>query len=266
MVKRLLVTILLVPPGVGLIAVGGWPYGLLIMLILGGAAWEYWNLFHIGGFAPSKILLIAGVVGMALLSQVRPDALIPALVGLTLAAMTVHLVDYERGQDKAATDFGITLGGILYLGLIGSFLISLRNLPDGKWWIMLVLPSVWLADSGAYLIGSRFGRHKLSPRLSPKKTWEGYFGGVVFGVAAGALLAAIWHLAAPVVTVGHGMLIGFIMATLTPLGDLGESMLKRQAGVKDSSHLLPGHGGVLDRIDSWLWAGVLGYYLILLIK
>jgi phosphatidate cytidylyltransferase len=266
LVKRLLVAILLVPPGIGFIALGGWPYGLLITLILGGAAWEYWNLFRIGGYAPSQVLIIGGVVGLALLTMIRPDSLTSGIVFLTLAAMTYHLVDFERGRDKPATDFGITLGGVLYLGLIGSYLISLRNLPEGKWWVLLVLPSVWLADSGAFIIGSRFGIHKLSPRLSPKKTWEGYFAGIVFGTAGGALLAALWHLMSPAMTIERGALVGFLMGTLTPLGDLGESMIKRQAGVKDSSQILPGHGGVLDRIDSWLWAGVIGYYVIQLLK
>jgi phosphatidate cytidylyltransferase len=265
LVRRLLIAILLVPPGIGLIALGGWPYGFFVTLVLGVAAWEYWNLFRIGGFAPSRVLVVGGVAGLALITLIRPEYLIPSIVLLTLAAMTYHLVDYERGRDKAATDFGITLGGILYLGLIGSFLISLRNLPDGKWWVMLVLPSVWLVDTGAYLIGSRYGKHKLSPRLSPKKTWEGFFAGIVFGVVIGAVLAALWHLMSPAVTIERGALIGFLMGVLTPLGDLGESMIKRQAGVKDSSQILPGHGGVLDRIDSWLWAGVIGYYVILLL-
>jgi phosphatidate cytidylyltransferase len=124
---------------------------------------------------------------------------------------------------------------------------------------------VWLADSGAFLIGSRYGKHKLSPRLSPKKTWEGFFGGIVFGVVSGAILAALWHFMSPAMTVERGALIGLLMGALTPLGDLGESMIKRQAGVKDSSQILPGHGGVLDRIDSWLWAGVIGYYVVLLL-
>ena len=181
---------------------------------------------------------------------------------LILASMAFHLIDYEKGRDKAATDFAVTLGGILYLGLIGSYLISLRFLPDGKWWFLLILPAVMLADSGAFMIGSRFGKHSLSPRLSPHKTWEGYVGGIIFGILGGALLAALWHLAAPAITVGRGALVGFIMAVVTPLGDLGESMIKRQAGAKDSSHILPGHGGVLDRIDSWLWAAVIGFFLV----
>ena len=264
--KRLLVAILLIPIGIFVITQGGWVFGIFVTIMLGVASWEYWNLFRTSGFHPSSVLVVGGVLLIALnalLSQFSvintAEFLLPALI---LVAMTYHLVDYEKGHDKAATDFGITVCGIIYLGLIGSYLITLRFLPDGEWWFLLILPSVMIADSGAFMIGSRFGKHKLSPRLSPHKTWEGYIAGIVFGILGGVLLAALWHLAAPVITIARGAIIGFIMAAVTPLGDLGESMIKRQAGTKDSSHVLPGHGGVFDRIDSWLWAGVLGYFLV----
>jgi phosphatidate cytidylyltransferase len=188
--------------------------------------------------------------------------------------MAWHLVAYERGRDEAATDFAITLGGIFYLGWLGSYLISLRSLPDGLWWFLLALPAVWLADSAAYMIGKPFGKHKMTPRLSPNKSWEGYFAGIIFGTALTALLAWAWQslgpaLAQPGIAPGpqvnplNGAILGFVMSVLTTLGDLGESMIKRQVGVKDSGNILPGHGGAFDRIDSWLWAGVIAYYLII---
>jgi phosphatidate cytidylyltransferase len=96
--------------------------------------------------------------------------------------MAYHLFQYERGSQRAGTDFAVTLSGILYIGWLGAYLISLRRLPDGLWWLLTVLPAVWLADTGAYLVGSRFGRHKMTPRLSPKKSWEGYLGGILFSV------------------------------------------------------------------------------------
>ncbi len=134
--------------------------------------------------------------------------------------------------------------------------------------MLLTLPAVWLADSGAYFIGKRFGRTPFSPRLSPKKTWEGYLAGVVVGILGTTLLAALWRSGAgpdTLITPWRGALLGGILAVITPLGDLGESMIKRQVGVKDSSNLLPGHGGAFDRIDSWLWAAPLGYYIITLL-
>jgi phosphatidate cytidylyltransferase len=190
-----------------------------------------------------------------------------ALVSLLLlAAMAVHLVEYERGRDRAATDFAVTLAGMLYLGWLGAYLVSLRALPDGEWWVLTVLPVVWIADAGAMFIGMRWGRHPLTPRLSPHKTWEGYFGGVASGALGGALLGVLWGQVTPAITPLIGAVVGLTLGAVTPLGDLGESMIKRQVGAKDSSQLIPGHGGILDRIDSWLWAGVIGYYLAIVLK
>jgi phosphatidate cytidylyltransferase len=152
----------------------------------------------------------------------------------------------------------------VYLGWIGGYLISLRNLPDGKWWLLTVLVAVWLADTAAYLIGSRFGKHKLSPRLSPKKSWEGYLAGILFSLVGTPLFTLLWPASANITPL-DGLWIALPISLLTTLGDLGESMIKRQFGVKDSSKLLPGHGGAFDRIDSWLWAAVIGYYIITLL-
>ncbi len=112
-----------------------------------------------------------------------------------------------------ATDFSVTLSGILYLGWIGAYFISLRNLPDGLWWTLITLPAVWCADGMAYIAGKAYGKHQLSPRLSPKKTWEGYWGGVVGGTLGGALIAFliqhIWLGPAPTVTPLRGAILGF---------------------------------------------------------
>ena len=119
------------------------------------------------------------------------------------------------------------------------------------------------ADSGAYFVGKTIGKRKFSPRLSPKKTWEGYIGGVIVGTFGTALLASLWNSFQPgLMTPLQGGLIGLVLSLVTVLGDLGESMIKRQFGIKDSSNLIPGHGGAFDRIDSWIWAGVIGFYLV----
>lgn len=266
LVERLLVTIVLLPLGLLLIAGGGWPFALVIAIILALAGWEYVKLMRLGGHQPAGALVIGGA---ALLALGRAwDGFESAgwlLSLLVLAAMTWHLLAYERGRDLAPVDFGVTLGGIFYLGWIGAYLVSLRDLPEGKWWFLLALPAMWIADSGAYMIGSRYGRHKLSPRLSPKKTWEGYWGGLIAGALGAALLALVWRIGAgpqTAITAGRAALLGLVISALAPLGDLGESMFKRMVKAKDSSNLIPGHGGVFDRIDSWLWAGVIGYYLV----
>lgn len=264
--QRLIVALILLPLGMLAIFLGGWYFTALIAVFLGLAAWEYAHLFRAGGWQPATLLVVGGVLLLLIGRALNGFDSAPWLLSLlTLLSMTWHLVAYERGRDQSATDLAITLGGILYIGWIGGYFVSLRSLPDGQWWVLIALPAVWLADSGAYFIGRAFGRHKLSPRLSPKKTWEGYLGGIAAGVILTALFAALWQqLAGPDVGVTplRGALMGLVMGLFPTLGDLGESMIKRQVGMKDSSSLLPGHGGFFDRIDSWLWAAVLGYYLI----
>ena len=169
--KRALVVIILLPIGLALIWLGGWAYALMIALILGLAAWEFVQMFRIGGLQPAAALIIVGTLALVFGRFLNGFASSPWILSLlVLAGMTYHLIAYERGRDQAGTDFGITMAGIMYFGWIGAYLISLRQLPEGLWWVLLALPIVWLADSGAYFIGRRWGRHKLSPRLSPKKT------------------------------------------------------------------------------------------------
>jgi phosphatidate cytidylyltransferase len=266
---RIAIALLLLPVVLWVIGIGGWVFALAVAFVLGLCAAEYVLLFRRIGARASMPLVVGGAVAMALTRAwggFDPAPLV--LAALCLLALTWHLVDYERGAPASGTDFALTLGGALYLGWIGSYLISLRDLPDGEWWFLTALPSVWLADSAAYSIGRRFGRHKMTPRLSPKKSWEGYLAGVVGGAVSGAGLAALWRLGAGAEsTLGPwtGMVCGLVIAVLAPLGDVGISMIKRQMQVKDSGALLPGHGGALDRVDSWLWAGVLGYYLAILL-
>ena len=267
LVKRLLVTIILLPVGMAAILAGGWYLTALVAIFMCLAAWEYVELFRAGGLQPAGVLVIGGTLVLLIGRNINGfDSAAWMISLLILLGMTYHLVAYERGRDQAGTDFAVTLAGMFYIGWFGAYFISLRNLPEGKWWILVVLPAVWFADTGAYFIGKRFGKHKLSPRLSPKKTWEGYLGGIVAGVLLTTLFAAIWRVGAgpnSAITPLRGALVGLVMSIFPTLGDLGESMIKRQMGVKDSGSLLPGHGGAFDRIDSWLWAVVMGYYMVL---
>jgi phosphatidate cytidylyltransferase len=245
---------------------GDWTFTAFVALILGLAAWEFSKISKVSGYQPAAVVAIIGAASLALSRGWNEFESAPWVIALIIiVAMIYHMVAYERGRDQAGTDFSVTLTAALYPGWLGAYLISIRSLPAGFWWLLLVLPCVWIADSGAYFIGRAFGKHKLSPRLSPKKTWEGYLGGVVVGTlgAVGLVyLLKIWALPAFSITPLQGALLGFLLSTITTLGDLGESMIKRQSGVKDSSNLLPGHGGVFDRIDSWLWAAPIGYYFI----
>jgi phosphatidate cytidylyltransferase len=263
LIRRIFAALVLAAIGIPAIIEGGFFYFLLIVLLLGIATWEYGQIFHTAGNNTSPFIMVGGVVLIITMRAYFPAHAISIMSILVLIAMTWHLVDYEKGRNLAASDFTVTVTGIIYLGWIGSYLVDIRNLTDGLFWLALVFPAAWLADTAAYFIGRRFGKHQLSPRLSPNKTWEGYWAGVFFGTIGTAGLAILWHsLGFTRVIWLHGAIIGAVISILSTLGDLGESMFKRQAGIKDSSNIIPGHGGVLDRMDSWLWAGALGYLVV----
>ena len=264
---RTLITLVLLPLGLWAIHLGGAVFAWVIALILALASWEYTQLFRACGYQPASAFLIGGVVLLALGRSINGFESAPWILCLVVFASTAyHLLAYERGRNQAATDLAISLAGFFYIGWLGAYLISVRELPDGEWWLLTVLPAIWFADMGAYLVGNAIGRHPLTRRVSPKKTWEGYLAGLASAVLATALLAIAWQaLAAPMpeINARSGALLGFVIALLAPIGDLGESLIKRQAGAKDSGKILPGHGGMFDRIDSWLWAAPIGFYLIL---
>lgn len=264
--RRRLITVLgLTLIGVPAILLGGVFYYLLMATFLIGAAWEYVHLFRAVQFEPQMHITVGGVTVVTFFRMFLPEYAQPAFVVILLAAMAFHLVIYERGRDQSALDFCITVGGVVYIGWIGAYLFDLRNLPEGGWWFMLVMFCVWAGDSGAYSIGRAYGKHKLAPRLSPKKSWEGYIASVFTGMITGGFYVWVFKTygsLASDISIWHGAAMGLLLGSLPPLGDLGESMFKRQSGIKDSSDIIPGHGGFFDRIDSWLWGAVIGYYFL----
>jgi phosphatidate cytidylyltransferase len=269
--QRLIVAFILIPILVVVIVLGGYFYLLTVLLAFGLAAWEYTRLFQTAALRPALPLLVGGVLLLTAAGwfpALNPHEIL--LAGAVLAALTWHLLDFEHGATTSGTDFCVTVAGILYLGALGGSFAALRRIPQGLWWILAGALAVNLADSAAYICGRLWGKHKLAPRLSPNKTWEGYAGGAVvsvIGVCVFVLvLQALGVTEARYLTWPIGVLLGLLVGLLGPLGDLGVSMFKRQMGVKDTGNLLPGHGGMLDRIDSWLVAVPLTYFLALLLQ
>lgn len=165
----------------------------------------------------------------------------------------------ERASDKA----GRLILGIAWLGGCFTFFPMLRRLEDGLAWVFLVLALAWLSDTGAYFAGRFFGNRKLYERVSPKKTWEGFFGGIIVTTIGVFVVRA---LGLPSLTVADALLIGTVLGTAGVIGDLSESMLKRAFNVKDSGWIMPGHGGLLDRVDSVLFIAPLLYGYAILVK
>ena len=275
MLKRAVTALSLLIIAMPAVLWGGIWFFLLIGFFIVLASWEYTQMFRAVHMQPTAPIIVGGtILLLATRSQAVTHFFFPSavfspqwaeltLTCLALAAMAAHLYAYERGRDQAALDFVITVGGLVYLGWVGEYLVNLRELPNGGWWLMLVLPTVWMADSGAYALGAKYGKHKLAPRLSPKKSWEGYWAGVFTGTLYGGFFAYVYSWLGPLhITFWQGALLGLALSVITTLGDLGESLFKRQGGIKDSGTLFPGHGGAFDRIDSWLWAAVIGVYWI----
>jgi phosphatidate cytidylyltransferase len=270
MPKRILTALGLAVIGLPAIIYGGVFYFIVITILLVGGAWEYVRLYRAVQFEPDQLVTVGSVLVIATARFFFADFAIALFVLAVLLAMAVHLVAFERGRNQAGLDFTITVAGITYLGWVGSYLLDLRfvlNDQIGLWWWFIVLPIVWAADTGGYSIGSVYGKHKMAPRLSPKKSWEGYFAGLFTSILIGAFFAYAFSSIGPkpldgLINPVQGGLLGLVIGAVAPLGDFGESMLKRQSGLKDSSNIFPGHGGILDRIDSWIWGAAIGYFII----
>ncbi len=265
MLRRTITALSLLAIGVPLVILGGPFFFVMIGVFVVGAAWEYVQMFKAASYDANGIVTVGGVFLILAAQAFLPEMTLPTLVLTIFIAMAVHVLAYERGRDQAALDFCVTLGGLIYLGWLGSYLLSLRELTQGGWYFMIVMPTVWLVDTGAYSIGAAYGRHKMTPHLSPKKSWEGYWAGVFTGALAGAFFVFAYKTFGFMtggMTLWQGALLGLLLGLVTPLGDLGESMFKRRAQMKDSSNIFPGHGGFFDRIDSWIWAAAIGYYFL----
>jgi phosphatidate cytidylyltransferase len=202
------------------------------------------------------LAMVAGAGLTALLCWQRP---LLFQAGLTAAVLTFALVFLFRFRDltTVATHLAGIFFGFLYLPLLLGHLALLRFLPFGRQWIFLVLVIIMIGDSVAYFVGSAIGRRRLYPAISPKKSLEGALGGLL-GSILGALLCKVIFF--PQLTVIDCLLLGTGLGLLGQVGDLFESMLKRACGVKDSGTMIPGHGGLLDRLDSLLFAFAPAYY------
>lgn len=265
--KRLITAIAIIPLLVYVIRQGEILYLGVVVSLLTIAAWEYTQLALKANTRPTLWIVIGGVWLLTLSVASTHHAWMATSISLLLIVTTAwHTLEFERGASTSPIqDWATTLAGPIYLGGLGGYLVAMRALPDGLWWTLTVIPSIWASDSGAYLVGRWIGRRPMAKRLSPNKTWEGFAGGLVWGPVFGCALAALWQFAAgpdSLISWRHGMILGLLTAIVAPIGDLGISMMKRQAGTKDTGTWLLGHGGALDRIDSWLVGGTIGYYYI----
>jgi len=188
----------------------------------------------------------------------NPDLLTPLLLTSAVILSLIGLL-LRRRKEGAFTSWVWTMAGILYIGWLLSHLVALRGLDDGRNWVFFVLFVTWVSDTTAFLIGRKFGRHKLAPNISPGKTWEGAIGGICGAIIMSILFFTRTPFQLPLVY-WQAIPLSVLVSILGQVGDLTESLLKRNMGVKDSGKLMPGHGGILDRFDSVIFAGIVVYY------
>ncbi len=252
-----------VPIIIGLILLGGALFTAAVAVILLVAAMEFFAATDPEGRSRVFEMRLAGVVGFAAVCGlvIAADAGADEWTGLlaiSIAAVFFALV-LTAGSETSLRDWLWATGGIVYVGFLGSHLVLLRDLSEGREWVLLAVFATFATDTAAYFAGKAFGRVHITPRISPGKTLEGSIGGYAAGFAA--VLALKWVTG---LEVGAEIaLLALLLPAVAMLGDLAESMIKRGAGVKDAGSLVPGHGGLLDRLDSILFTAPLVYYFVI---
>ena len=264
LVKRILSSIVISVIGFFLIFSGGWIYTVGIAVFLAGAVWEFVSMFASGKYHPSPFLPALGTIIITIAANFANTTFFSFCYVLVIFTILIRsLIIYREFQETAALDLVIELASLVFVTYMGSYLIKIRSLPDGLFWIMISIFPACMGDISAYAFGTLFGKNQLSPNLSPKKTLEGYFSGIAAAFFTGYVLGLITNNFATEISITACMVIGVAVGVFSPLGDLSKSIFKRHFNLENTSKLIPGHGGILDRIDSWLWAAPIAYYLII---
>jgi phosphatidate cytidylyltransferase len=249
----------LLPLVIGLVYLGGW--WLFGLALVGGLVALHELYVMVRDLRP---LVLGGYLGFALTLLGLQLGGLEWMLGGLLSTFVFAFVVYGLGgiRQSATTSFGVTLLGVAWVGAGIGCLLLIRDIPEfGFWAVMTVLFTVFAADTGAFFVGRTFGRHSLAPAISPKKSWEGFAGGVL--AAVGMAFVILYKDRADFLSIPESLLLGLVIALAAVLGDLFESAVKRDLEVKDSGRVLGGHGGMLDRLDSLLWAGPVAYFTIL---
>jgi phosphatidate cytidylyltransferase len=235
---------------------GGWLFIGLLSLTLLVALWEFLRLAKRGGY---RVLPVPGLLaGLVLVALAVTQDTRGAGVGLLAIGIWMTVLTLRAPIEGRMVGLAMTGMGVVYVVGLGIHHIWLREMAHGLPMVVLVFLGTWAADTFAFFVGVRFGKTPLAPQISPGKSVEGLWGGILGSVLV-VLLAAVWLL--PELAPGRALLLGAVIGAVAPLGDLLESLVKRNCDAKDSSGVIPGHGGVLDRIDSLLITGPVAYYL-----
>jgi phosphatidate cytidylyltransferase len=234
------------------------PTTVMVAVIIGAAAFELYEAFRRAGYHPATVLGLLGCISIVPIAYANGVEAFPLVIVLVVV-FTMLWYMAEVVKARPILNIAITLFTFVYIGVFGAFAGLLLSAPDGTGFILGVAICAIGYDVAGYFVGTQFGRSRMSPRLSPNKTWEGLFGGMIASIVLGLILGRVltpWN-----GKISHGLALGLVVAVLAPIGDLCESMIKRDLGIKDLGSILPGHGGVLDRFDAMLFCLPAAYYL-----
>jgi phosphatidate cytidylyltransferase len=259
--EKIWMGLLIIPPVIFLVAIG--PPSVLFLMVLLATFFglrEFYNLALPHSKQGERFVGMAlGLILSLVLSCSNAKAVPPSIV-LLLLFLSILFMGTSENLSSTISNIGITLFGIFYIGFLLSHVSLIRKMGDGRQWALFLISTVWAGDISAFLSGSLVGRHKLYPKISPKKTFEG-LGGAIVGSVIVALAFALLFL--PHLEKGPCILLAVGLGVFGQFGDFTESMLKRSAQVKDSGSLIPGHGGMLDRLDSFLFSAPFLHYSLL---
>jgi phosphatidate cytidylyltransferase len=268
---RVITALLTAPLVIASTVAGGSWFVTLVLIVAGLSAWEISTLQRKANIPVSPWITLTASWAFPLAAALHETLVGTALLGLTIvggllslsrsmpAGSSAGAAEHEYAGDAslALAGWGFSIATGLYVGALLAPSITLRQRPDGVWWLALILGATWACDTAAYFVGRQWGRHKIAPSVSPQKSVEGTIAGVAAAVVACAMGGVLMGALGP-----RFVGLGVVIASGAVLGDLAESVLKRHLGAKDSGWMMPGHGGLLDRIDSLLLASFVAYFYI----
>jgi phosphatidate cytidylyltransferase len=274
MLKHRIITAAVGVPLVILAIWFGYPWPWFSLLIAAAALAGTYEFYHMANFDRREPLIYLGLLwalALVLSPHYQNTNVLPIAITATILVSLIWLLR-RSPREKAFCDWAWMMVGALYVGWMLSYWLSLRGLKVGledsseygRNWVYLAMFTTFANDTGAFFIGRARGKHKLAPAISAAKTWEGAIGGLICAILAAIVIAMVLNLISPFTfKYWQIILLGFLVGLFAQLGDLVESLLKRNMGVKESGNLLPGHGGILDRFDSLIFVGAVVYYYVI---